>query len=736
MILLDPRAPFVFGVVMIGLLGVYLVIFHAMPGSLATPHAEAVQGTELKTCDCCHTEEGLTAGCLTCHKEIGGQIAQDQGDHAFLVRTGYGDCAPCHPDHMGPDFPLVNALSWRGRDPNHFEHPHVTFALSGAHDNLACDACHQGRLSGQLTLSGFPNQLRESTYLGLTQVCVDCHADVHAGGLAKECQSCHDQHQWRPARLFRHDEYYVLEGTHAQAECSGCHLIPERGDPNLSSGAVVDDIKLVFNRVRGTTCFECHEDPHRTTWAKDCVDCHAAADMTWAEGNRGMSPDLHVLSGFALEVPHANVACEACHPAGLTYAQRFPDPNGAHYGRRVDNCAGCHDDPHGGQFEGRYANCLDCHEKEHFSPARFDTVRHIETYPLNEAHAAAECVACHPADPNTGVHRYVATPRSCEACHDDPHGGQFEAGYANCQDCHTEEHFSPARFDGIRHAEVYPLTKPHVAAECVACHPADPNTGIHRYVATPRQCEACHDDPHGGQFDARYADCLDCHDEDRFRPTRFDIERHAKVYSLKGGHKAIPCVQCHVVKKETTVRLFVDTPRLCKTCHENPHGLQFRRELTDSDCMVCHSGEGETFRIRPYDHHQRTGYELTGTHAKADCTACHLERRLRDPNDASTPTRLYRGTPTACVACHADIHRGQFEKEDRVHCDRCHGSTIAWTADRFDHNRDSRFVLEKAHLDVACQACHPSVRQPDGEQVTQYRPLGTRCEDCHGFVPK
>ena len=64
MILSDPKAPFVFGVVMIGLLAIYLVLFHAMPGPLARPHAEAIIGSGLGTCDRCHTDGGLTPGCL------------------------------------------------------------------------------------------------------------------------------------------------------------------------------------------------------------------------------------------------------------------------------------------------------------------------------------------------------------------------------------------------------------------------------------------------------------------------------------------------------------------------------------------------------------------------------------------------------------------------------------------------------------------------------------------------
>jgi len=90
----------------------------------------------------------------------------------------------------------------------------------------------------------------------------------------------------------------------------------------------------------------------------------------------------------------------------------------------------------------------------------------------------------------------------------------------------------------------------------------------------------------------------------------------------------------------------------------------------------------------------------------------------------------------ACEACHSDVHCGQFQRNEKQDCQRCHGSTENWTADRFDHNREARFKLEGVHANLACSACHPSVRQPDGQGVVQYKPLGIRCEDCHGFTSK
>ena len=78
-------------------------------------------------------------------------------------------------------------------------------------------------------------------------------------------------------------------------------------------------------------------------------------------------------------------------------------------------------------------------------------------------------------------------------------------------------------------------------------------------------------------------------------------------------------------------------------------------------------------------------------------------------------------------SCHVDQHRGQFAGRD---CRTCHTSSQTWTLAGFDH-RQTSFPLDGRHARVSCAGCHTPVKQRDGSLVVQYRPLGTRCEDCH-----
>jgi hypothetical protein len=712
---------------MIGVLVAYLTLHHSSPGPLTHAHAQAVKGFQFKFCDRCHQMEGLIQGCLDCHTEIVQQLDQGQGYHAYLIGDKDPTCRYCHPEHHGREFNLMGALSWQGLDPNAFAHPHVSFTLSGRHEELPCQACHQAKLKTPFSLPDFPDQPRRQTYLGLTQDCIDCHTDVHNDELGPDCETCHGQEQFKPVSNFKHDEFFVLTGQHAKAGCAACHHL----DPNALRSGDKDALRVSFKEVRGTTCQECHETPHRLIRGTDCQNCHETDDINWALGQRGIDATSHATLGFPLYDPHVSVSCDQCHLPDLPYHERYPDPNDSGYNRQENTCQGCHQDPHGEQFTQRFSACMDCHTKTKFKPSTVDGDHHAQYYALEGKHLTTACEQCHPVEQPLGTQRFTDTPRECKACHEDPHGGQFAEGYSDCSACHNQDQFKPSTYGHAEHEGVFKLVEAHAQIDCAKCHLVDTQTAIRRYRKIPHTCGDCHGDPHQGQFDTQYNSCLDCHTQQAFQPTTFDLERHNQSYPLLGSHRPVACDQCHPQEETTQTHRFIPTPKACKTCHGDPHGGQFAAEVEQRDCIACHQSNCASFLIRPYDHGQRTDYILTGEHAQANCDQCHKQQIT----DSST-VRQYRPTSRTCATCHRDVHRGQFQHEGLAGCERCHDSTHSWAANRFNHDRDTRFALDKAHARVACHACHPAAPQSDGQSVIQYRPIPMRCEDCHGFTQK
>jgi hypothetical protein len=87
----------------------------------------------------------------------------------------------------------------------------------------------------------------------------------------------------------------------------------------------------------------------------------------------------------------------------------------------------------------------------------------------------------------------------------------------------------------------------------------------------PKQCAACHSDPHAGQFAARKEapDCSGCHNSARWKPAEFDHDKRTP-FSLEGAHRRVACDGCHKLTREVNgkrVLYYKATPRECKACH-------------------------------------------------------------------------------------------------------------------------------------------------------------------------
>lgn len=177
---------------------------------------------------------------------------------------------------------------------------------------------------------------------------------------------------------------------------------------------------------------------------------------------------------------------------------------------------------------------------------------------------------------------------------------------------------------------------------------------------------------------------------------------------LRPPMNALPCGLCHVEPPPAPVD--------CARCHQQPPP---HADL--GACVDCHLPD-RPFADAPFDHAARAGFALTGPHALRRCADCHPP--------GAPPAR------DACVACHADRHRGGAGQT----CADCH-TADTWLLVRFDH-ATTGFSLTGRHLGVPCVDCHPAGRfvgQPadcvfcHGEQLPRgHRFAGARdCADCH-----
>jgi hypothetical protein len=273
---------------------------------------------------------------------------------------------------------------------------------------------------------------------------------------------------------------------------------------------------------------------------------------------------------------------------------------------RFGACKDCHADPHAGQFAQRAGGdaCEKCHDVDGYLPPTFTVERHGTTaYPLTGAHLAVPCNACHkrpaPDLPVAEVRFKFASTR-CADCHADPHRGEFASlvQKSGCEACHAIDAWRTVHYD--HDATRFPLTGKHAATPCLGCHkPLAPDAppGAIRVRDLSTTCQACHRDPHAGQFAAVASsatnvtnetsateplagggpadgsgatDCARCHrDASAWRADGFDHDRDAR-FKLEGAHARTPCARCHPrvgAGDEAFVR-YKPIEQTCASCHK------------------------------------------------------------------------------------------------------------------------------------------------------------------------
>ncbi|HVS18936.1 MAG TPA: hypothetical protein VMT18_10080, partial [Planctomycetota bacterium] len=382
-------------------------------------------------------------------------------------------------------------------------------------------------------------------------------------------------------------------------------------------------------------------------------------------------------------------------------------------------------------------------------------------------HAALACAACHSPGAVAGEARtFRGTPTACAACHENGHAnehagllaGAIAAPGVDCAACHATTAFAALERGDFEHGRWtdFELFGLHERATCEACHGSGAPVRrlgrvAQRFTGSPQTCATCHADVHRGAFGEN--DCAACHTPHGFA----DLELRASFahgartgFGLAGAHARLDCRACHgpgvVAPANSGARLaharafgFASEhargdPATCAGCHADPHSSLFaERAALDPDdvrasCSACHTAEAFAGTAAAgFDHGRWGGFVLDGAHARLECAACHA------PGEGALPGMGALGAAAGrdCVACHDDPHAGQFARAGRSECARCHDTSAGFAARRFEHDRDSRFALDERHAELACSACHVPWPVAGRGEVVRYKPLGTRCIDCH-----
>ncbi|MEZ4394934.1 MAG: cytochrome c3 family protein [Polyangiales bacterium] len=143
----------------------------------------------------------------------------------------------------------------------------------------------------------------------------------------------------------------------------------------------------------------------------------------------------------------------------------------------------------------------------------------------------------------------------------------------------------------------------------------------------------------------------------------------------------------------------VEAPDRCGQCHLREYRRARRPRHVGhlpTTCGVCHLES--TWRTTTLRHE----WPLTGAHVAAPCAGCHA---------GATPR--YRGTPTACVGCHADdaraVRRPSHERFPTT-CGSCH-RTRAWSP-TFERDEAPEAPTPEAPAPAPAPAPRPATPAP------------------------
>ncbi len=590
--------------------------------------------------------------------------------------------------------------------------------------------------------------------------CLACHKEIKTfvdkkvgyHGLLKEaCIKCHTDHKGRALdttlvdpKLFDHAKTgFALEGKHFDIKCLECHKAT-RGLKRIRP----TDVTYISN-VK--TCLSCHkkDDVHFFKGKYEKVDCNTCHGLkTW---KTEIKFDHQKDTGYKLVEKHAEVSCKDCHipkktPRHAIY--KWPD-------LKKKACLTCHENYHKANLSPQFSsgNCTQCHTQTAWKIPQFN--HKVTRFILKGKHAEAKCVDCHKvAKPTVKNPNWTGLKTACLACHDDFHKFGLhkskELGNLNqCSICHNDsnwktihnfEHNSDTRYD---------IDGEHSKLKCAECHlPKVKNApllkiGIYAWPhLTDKTCENCHKSPHIGKFSKEILKkrCTECHVTSGWQVIRKgeNFKHDQTRFKLTGKHSKTTCTACHVKDKKQIFQFKGFEKGFCNECHQNVHINQMSPKMTDQACSQCHSTDN--FKLQKAFDHNQTRYRLTGSHEKLKCEQCHIATQEKFPVRPPSVKHQYLFPKLAqeqCLSCHADVHKGQLPQN----CLQCH-TTGDWHKVRFEHNKDSQYLLKGKHSALKCSECHrPIAGQFTLENKKQvptvhYKPIGMQCLNCHNDAHK
>jgi hypothetical protein len=268
--------------------------------------------------------------CAGCHGSVnaaGARVAPGTPDARVQYKPiAFASCTACHRDphrdRFGQDCARCHSpAGWKSIPAGAFDHDRTDYPLRGAHRGVECQKCHQA--------GDFKKPLAFAR-------CRDCHADAHAGQLARRsdggaCESCHGVEGFAPARFGPAEHArtrFALRGAHLAVACNACHR-------PIAPDARRGHIAFHFT---STACAACHVDVHVNQFAAqggatDCARCHG--ESTW----RIAAFDHDRATRFKLEGAHARTSCTACHRTELISGRRV-----VRYRPLDVACRSCHAD--------------------------------------------------------------------------------------------------------------------------------------------------------------------------------------------------------------------------------------------------------------------------------------------------------------------------------------------------------------------------------------------------------